>query len=63
MDSEKISAKSSLITAELEEQLCGVLGKLTGEAHLVCVVDLSDKVSVEMAELARSEERRVGKEC
>lgn len=53
MDSEKISAKSSLITAELEEQLCGVLGKLTGEAHLVCVVDLSDKVSVEMAELAR----------
>ena len=43
MEIEKISAKSSLITAELEEQLCGVLGKLTGEAQLACVVDLSDK--------------------
>lgn len=53
MDSEKISAKSSLITADLEEQLCGVLGKLTGEAHMVCVVDLADKASVEMAELVR----------
>lgn len=53
MDSEKISAKSSLITPELEEQLHGVLDKLTGEADMVCVVDLTDKASVEMAELVR----------
>lgn len=53
MDIEKISPKSSLLTPELEEQLRGVLGKLTGEAHMACVVDLSDKPSVEMAELVR----------
>lgn len=53
MDIEKIAPKSSLLTPELEEQLRGVLGKLTGEAHMACVVDLSDKPSVEMAELVR----------
>lgn len=53
MEIDKIASKSSLITPELEEQLLGVLGKLTGEAHLACVVDLQDKASVEMAELVR----------
>lgn len=53
MNIDKIASKSSLITPELEEQLLGVLGKLTGEAHLACVVDLSEKASVEMAELVR----------
>ncbi len=53
MDIEKIAPKSSLLTPELEEQLQGVLGKLTGEVHMACVVDLADKPSVEMAELVR----------
>lgn len=53
MEMEKISPESSLITPELEEQLLGVLGKLTGEVHLVCVADLEEKASVEMAELVR----------
>lgn len=53
MESEKISVKSSLITEELEGQLRSVLGKLTREAYLICVVDLADKASVEMAELVR----------
>ncbi len=53
MDIEKIAPKSGLLTPELEEQLRGVLGKLTEEAQIACVVDLSDKSSVEMAELVR----------
>lgn len=53
MDIEKIASKSSLITPELEEQLRGVLGKLTSEAQMVCVADLSEKSSMEMAELLR----------
>lgn len=53
MDIENIALKSSLVTPELEEQLRGVLGKLTSEVQMVCVVDLSDKASMEMAELLR----------
>lgn len=53
LDIEKISPRSALITEELEGQLNTVLEKLTGEVSMVCVVDLEEKASVEMAELVR----------
>lgn len=53
VDIEKISSQSGLITKELEEQLHTILKKLTSEVCLVCVIDLTEKASVEMAELVR----------
>ncbi|MFG6383928.1 MAG: thioredoxin family protein [Lachnospiraceae bacterium] len=53
VDIEKISSRSELITKELEEQLHTILKKLTDEVCLVCVIDLADKASIEMAELVR----------
>lgn len=50
---EKISPKSALISEELEGQLKGVLDKLDRELTLVCVLDMEDKASMEMAELVR----------
>lgn len=50
---EKISPRSGLITEELEGQLNTVLGKLTGEVCMVCVINPEEKTSVEMAELVR----------
>lgn len=53
IDIEKIASKSEFITEELEGQLLTVLGKLTGEVCMTCVVNLEEKASVEMAELVR----------
>ncbi len=53
MDINQISSQSSLMTPELEGQIKGVFGKLEGEVTLACVIDPSDGVSVEMAELVR----------